>query len=67
MWPVPDVSVADRYYYREFTSGRATPEVIVEPAVSKVTGVWTTIFARKITDLRGNIIWVCGSGCRRSD
>ena len=66
MWPVPDVSVADRYYYREFTSGRATPEVIVEPAVSKVTGVWTTIFARKITDLRGNIIGIASRGVEPS-
>src|SRR5689334_6543032 len=48
MWPVPDVSIASRRYFREFTSGKPTPEVIVEPAVSKVTGKWTTIFARRI-------------------
>ncbi|MFX4782027.1 hypothetical protein ABTC12_20080, partial [Acinetobacter baumannii] len=33
-----------------------TPEVIVEPAVSKVTKVWTTVFARKIVDRNGKII-----------
>src|SRR6266702_2027760 len=48
MWPVPDVSVVDRRFFKEFTSGKPTPDVIVEPVVSKVTKVWTTVFARKI-------------------
>ncbi len=37
MWPVADADITDRRYFREFTSGRPTPDVIVEPAVSKVT------------------------------
>ena len=37
MWPVADASITDRRYFREFTSGEPTPDVIVEPAVSKVT------------------------------
>jgi len=56
MWPVADVSCADRRYFREFTSGRPTPDVIVEPAISKVTKIWTTIFARKITGRNGELI-----------
>ena len=56
MWPVQDVNIRDRRYFREFTSGQPTPEVIVEPAVSKVTKVWTTVFARKIVDRNGKII-----------
>ncbi|MFH1343506.1 MAG: EAL domain-containing protein [Pseudomonadota bacterium] len=55
-WPVEDVSIADRRYFREFTSGKPTPDVIVEPAVSKVTKKWTTIFARKITGRNGELI-----------
>ena len=35
MWPVPDVNIAERRYFREFTSGRPTPDVIVEPAMSR--------------------------------
>src|SRR4051794_12012957 len=50
MWPVPDVSIADRRYYKQFTSGEPVPEVIVEPVTSKVTGLWTTVFARKIVN-----------------
>ena len=62
MWPVPDINIAERRYYREFTSGRATPEVIVEPVVSKVTGNWTTVFARKIVDRDGKIIGIASRG-----
>ncbi len=37
-------------------SDRPTPDVIVEAVVSKVTKVWTTIFARKIIGRKGEII-----------
>src|SRR5215467_1813913 len=62
MWPVPDINIHGRRYFREFTSGEATPEVIVEPVVSQVTGVWTTVFARKIVDRKGNIIGFASRG-----
>jgi len=62
MWPVPDVSIVERRHFREFTSGRPTPEVLVEPVVSKVTGVWTTIFARKIVDSKGEILGFSSRG-----
>ena len=56
MWPVADSTITDRHYFKEFTSGRPTPDVIVEPVVSKVTKVWTTVFARKVTGRQGEII-----------
>jgi diguanylate cyclase (GGDEF)-like protein len=56
VWPVPDVSIADRRYYKQFMSGEPVPEVIVEPVKSKVTGLWTTVFARKIVNRRGETI-----------
>src|SRR5689334_8698878 len=62
MWPVPDIQILDRRYFQEFTSGRPTPDVIVEPVVSKVTGVWTTVFARKIVDRDGKIIGFASRG-----
>jgi diguanylate cyclase (GGDEF)-like protein len=66
MWPVPDVSVADRRYFKEFTSGMPTPEVIVEPVVSKITKIWTTVFARKIVDRNGQIIGFASRGVEPS-
>ncbi|MBN8992893.1 MAG: EAL domain-containing protein [Rhizobiales bacterium] len=62
MWPVADVNVHDRRYFQEFTSGRPTPEVFVEPVVSKVTKVWTTVFARKIVGRNGEIIGFASRG-----
>ena len=62
MWPVPDADIADRRYFQEFTSGRPTPDVIVEPVVSKVTKVWTTVFARKIIGRNGEIIGFASRG-----
>ena len=56
MWPVANNTTTDRRYFREFMSGKPTPDVIVEVVVSKVTKVWTTVFARKITGRRGEII-----------
>ena len=62
MWPVADVNVHDRRYFQEYTSGKPTPEVIVEPVISKVTKVWTTVFARKIVDRKGEIIGFASRG-----
>ncbi|MCA6125910.1 EAL domain-containing protein [Bradyrhizobium sp. WSM 1704] len=66
MWPVQDISISDRRYFKEFTSGRPTSPVIVEPAMSKVTGNWTTIFARKITGRNGEIIGFASRGVEPS-
>src|SRR4051794_6510176 len=48
-WPVPDVSVADRAYFKVFISGPQSPTILLEPVYSRVTGAWTTIIARKVT------------------
>lgn len=66
MWPVADVSISDRRYFHEFTSGRPTPDVIVEPVISKVSGVWTTVFARKITGRHGELIGFTSRGIKPS-
>jgi diguanylate cyclase (GGDEF)-like protein len=56
MWPVEDKTITDRRYFQEFMSGKPAPDVIVEPVVSRVTKVCTTVFARKITGRQGEII-----------
>ncbi len=66
VWPVPDVHIRDRRSFREFTSGGPAPEVVVEPVVSKVTGVWTTVFARRIVDSKGDIIGFASRGVEPS-
>ena len=65
-WPVPDVNISNRRYFEEFMSGKPVPDVIVEPAVSKVTGNWTTVFARKITGRNGEIVGLATRGVEPS-
>ncbi len=56
VWPVPDVSVADRAYFKVFTSGPQSPTVLIEPVNARVTGAWTTIIARKVTGTDGEFL-----------
>src|SRR5258707_8595231 len=55
-WPVPPVSVADRAYFRAFKSDAKSPEMLIEPVYSRITGVWTTVIARKITGPNGEFL-----------
>jgi diguanylate cyclase (GGDEF)-like protein len=56
VWPVPDISVADRAYYKTFISGPQSPTILLEPVYSRVTGAWTTIIARKVTGTDGEFL-----------
>ena len=62
VWPVPDVTVADRAYFKVFTSGPLSPTVLIEPVYSRVTGAWTTIIARKVTGTDGEFLGVISRG-----
>ena len=61
-WPAPPVTIADRSYFRTFLSDPQSPELLIEPVHSRVTGVWTTVFARKITGPNGEFLGVIGRG-----
>jgi diguanylate cyclase (GGDEF)-like protein len=56
VWPVPEISVTDRAYFKVFTSGPQSPTVLLEPVYSRVTGAWTTIIARKVTGTDGEFL-----------
>jgi diguanylate cyclase (GGDEF)-like protein len=62
VWPPPDVSVADRPYFQAFKSDPRSPELLIEPVHSRITGVWTTVFARKVTGPNGEFLGVIGRG-----
>jgi diguanylate cyclase (GGDEF)-like protein len=61
-WPVPPVSVADRAYFRTFKSDPKSPDMVIEPVYSRITGVWTTVIARKITGPNGEFLGAIGRG-----
>src|SRR5215475_7701417 len=53
---LPAADISDRRYFKEFNSGKAVPETLVQAVKSKVTGNWTVVFARRIVGRNGNII-----------
>ncbi|MBR1302255.1 EAL domain-containing protein [Bradyrhizobium sp. AUGA SZCCT0042] len=61
-WPAPPVNVADRAYFKTFKSGPESPTVVIEPVYSRVTGVWTTVIARKVTGPNGEFLGAIGRG-----
>jgi len=62
LWPVPAISVADRTYFNAFKTDPRSPDMMVEPVYSRITGVWTTVIARKITGPRGEFLGAIGRG-----
>jgi diguanylate cyclase (GGDEF)-like protein/PAS domain S-box-containing protein len=66
-WPVPAVNVADRAYFLTFKSDPQAPEMLVEAVYSRITGVWTTAIARKVTGPDGKLIGVVGRGIESSN
>jgi diguanylate cyclase (GGDEF)-like protein len=61
-WPVPPVNAADRMYFRRFATDPHSPEMLIDPVHSRITGVWTTVIARKITGPKGEFLGVIGRG-----
>src|ERR1700738_4198979 len=57
-WPVPSINVADRPYFRTFQTDPQAPEMLVEPVHSRLSGVWTTVIAHKLTGPHGGLIGV---------
>jgi diguanylate cyclase (GGDEF)-like protein/PAS domain S-box-containing protein len=62
VWPAPPVNSADRAFFRTFRSGPQSPEMLVEPVYSRITGVWTTVIARKVTGPNGEFLGAIGRG-----
>jgi diguanylate cyclase (GGDEF)-like protein len=60
-WPVRAVNIADRNYFRELKSG-SSPDAVIAPIRSRVTGAWITVFARKVVGSNGRFLGVITRG-----
>src|SRR5262249_11766999 len=60
LWPVPNVSVRDRPYFQAFKNDPQSPDVLVEAVHSRVSGMWTTVIARKLKGPNGEFLGVVG-------
>jgi hypothetical protein len=61
-WPVPAISVADRSYFKTFKNDPKSPDMLIEPVYSRITGAWTTVLARRVTGPRGEFLGAIGRG-----
>jgi diguanylate cyclase (GGDEF)-like protein len=57
-WPVPDVKIADRAYFKAFKSGSAATPVLIELVQSRFSSDWATVIAHKVTGPKGEFLGV---------
>lgn len=66
IWPVPDINVSDRSHFKALKYGAASLQLVVNPVHSRVTGTWTTVFARKLVSAKGEFVGMVSRGIEPS-
>ncbi|MBR0789159.1 EAL domain-containing protein [Bradyrhizobium manausense] len=61
-WPPPKVNVTDRAYYRTFRYDPQSPDVLIEPVHSRISGAWTILIVRRIMGPHGEFMGIVGRG-----
>ena len=57
-WPVPEVRIADRAFFKAFKSGAATTPILVELVGGRFSGGWATVIAHQVTGPNGEFLGV---------
>jgi diguanylate cyclase (GGDEF)-like protein/PAS domain S-box-containing protein len=57
-WPLPDVNVADRSYFKVFKSDPTSKIALAEPVLSHFTGKWATVIAHRLSGPNGVFLGV---------
>jgi PAS domain S-box-containing protein len=55
-WPIPQVNVADRGYFKALASDAHATSVVSEPLQNRAAGTWTIALVRKFTASDGRIV-----------
>ncbi len=55
-WPLPDVNIADRAFFKAFKSNPQSTAVLAEPVRSHSTGSWTTVIAHRLSGPDGTFL-----------
>jgi diguanylate cyclase (GGDEF)-like protein len=58
VWPVPEVSIADRGFFRSFKAGTESSPILIELAQGRIGKGWATIIAQRVTGPQGEFIGV---------
>jgi diguanylate cyclase (GGDEF)-like protein len=56
VWPVPDVKVSDRAYFKALKSGSEATPIQIELVRGRITGGWATIIAHRLTGRDGEFV-----------
>jgi diguanylate cyclase (GGDEF)-like protein/PAS domain S-box-containing protein len=57
-WPLPDINVADRSYFKVFKTDPESRIALAEPVRSHFTGKWTTVIAHRLNGPNGAFLGV---------
>jgi diguanylate cyclase (GGDEF)-like protein len=57
-WPVPDVNISDRAFFRAFKSGSTAMPVLVELVHGRFIGGWTTVIGHRVRGRNGEFLGV---------
>jgi diguanylate cyclase (GGDEF)-like protein len=56
VWPVPDVKVSDRSYFKTLKSGSESTPIQIELVRGRITGGWATIISHRLTGRDGEFV-----------
>jgi diguanylate cyclase (GGDEF)-like protein len=57
-WPVPLSNIADRPYFKALKASPQLATALSEPVLNRLTGTWTTIFARSMIGSKGEFLGI---------
>jgi diguanylate cyclase (GGDEF)-like protein len=61
-WPLPNISIADRDFFKTFATEERSPAVLLAPIKSRFSGEWTTVIARRLSGPQGQFLGVVSRG-----
>jgi diguanylate cyclase (GGDEF)-like protein len=61
-WPVPDINISDRTYFKDFAADDRSPVALITLVNSGFTKGWTIVVARKVVGPNGQLLGVVTRG-----
>jgi signal transduction histidine kinase/HPt (histidine-containing phosphotransfer) domain-containing protein/ActR/RegA family two-component response regulator len=55
-WPIPDVDISDREYFKALKAGSTSQNIISVPVQNRGDGTWNVYIAQRLTDPRGEFM-----------
>jgi diguanylate cyclase (GGDEF)-like protein len=61
-WPIADINVADRNYFKAFKAGTASTQTLIELLHSRISHQWSIVVSRAIVSSDGSFLGVISRG-----